>query len=351
MMRTKELAIAAFAALSMISCNKNEIQVQKPQQMGTIHLNVVDESVPTKAVTAYTTSQDFEKAVKNVQVFVFGENGGINIYRNIGTSTSTSISTTAGTKNVWAVVNGPDLSAIKTLSDLKSKTIGLGDNSKSNGFLMAGSSSCTVASSEVSCSVTVSRIVSRVALKKVTNSLPSSLGNLQIKNIYLSNVVGNQNLEGTAAASVWYNKEGRADESTRNETHIIDGVTYKASCPDLTFNAAAVSIANGQSHSPAVPYLFYGFPNSSTTKPDGFKATFAAQRTVLVVTASIDGKTQYYPVFLDKATLDRNKTYTVELTITGPGSSDPNKEVEKGAASVSISVAEWTEGANYEETI
>lgn len=350
-MRTKELMIAALAALSMISCNKNEIQMQKPQQMGTIHLSVVDEDVQTKAVTAYTTSQDFEKAVKNVQVFVFGDNGDINIYRNIGSNTTTSISTTAGTKTVWAVVNGPDLASVKTMADLKAKAIDLSDNSKTNGFVIAGSASCTVASSQVSCSVTVSRFVSRVALKKVTNSLPSSLGALQIKNVYLSNVVGNQNLEGTAAASVWYNKEGRADESTRNAAHIIDGATYKASCPELTFNGTAVSIDNGQSHSPAVPYLFYGFPNSSTTKPDGFKATFAAQRTVLVVTASIDGKTQYYPVFLDNATLERNKTYTVELTITGPGSSDPNKEVDKGAASVSISVAEWSAGANYEETI
>lgn len=350
-MKTRQLLIAALAAFSMISCNKNGLEVQTPQQMGTILLDVVDDDIQTKAVTNYVTSLSYEKAVKSVQVFVFDGNGDINIYKDLGTSTSASINTTAGTKSVWAVVNGPSMSDIKKLSDLKAKAIDLGANSTTTGFVMAGSASCTVASSEVSCSVTVSRLVARVALKKITNSLPASLGTLQVKNVYLSNVVGNQNIEGSASPATWYNKEGRADETTRNTSHIIDGATYKASCPELTFKSVDQGITNGQALAPTTPYVFYGFPNSSTTKPNGFNATFAAQRTVLVVTASVDGKTQYYPVFLDKSTLDRNKAYTVELTITGPGSSDPNKEVDKGAASVSISVADWSAGATYDETI
>ena len=59
----------------------------------------------------------------------------------------------------------------------------------------------------------------------------------------------------------------------------------------------------------------------------------------------------YYPVVLDNAVLERNKTYTVGLTITGPGSSDPDKPVDKGSIAVTISVSGWTAGATYDETI
>ena len=76
-------------------------------------------------------------------------------------------------------------------------------------------------------------------------------------------------------------------------------------------------------------------PNSSTAAPSGFLSTFAAQRSVLTVVATISGKTYYYPVVLDNATLERNKSYTVGLTITGLGSEDPNKPVEKGSLTAS----------------
>ena len=91
--------------------------------------------------------------------------------------------------------------------------------------------------------------------------------------------------------------------------------------------------------------------DSSTTAPTGFQSTFSAQRTVLTVVATVSGKKYYYPVVLDNATLERNKTYTVGLTITGLGAEDPNKPVEKGTISASITVSGWTAGAVYDETI
>ncbi len=342
----------ALMSLSAMSCNKNEAVADQPQQTAVINVKVVDDGqLQSKAVTAYTTSQSYESAVNDVQLFVFDSDGKINIYQNIGTKTSSNISTTVGSKTVWAVVNAPDLSSIKTESELKASTISLDDNSKTDGFVMAGSNTCTVGSTGASCSVTVSRFVSRIALQKITNNLPVSLGSLVIKNVFISNVVANQNIGGSATASSWYNKEGRADETTRNSAHIIDGSTYKASCAELTYTSSSASISHGNSETPSVPYLFYTFPNSSTVKPSGFSSTFSAQRTVLVITAAVDGETQYYPVALDDAILERNKAYTVEVDITGLGSSDPNKEVEKGSVSVSISVAGWASGATYEETI
>ena len=254
---------------------------------------------------------------------------------------------------MWAVINGPSLASVSTLSAFQATALDLSANSTNanTGFVMAGSTSCNVTTTgTVPCNISVSRLVSRIALVQIANALPPVYGALTIERIFLANVVGNQNYAGNASPSTWYNKDGRADESTRNAAHIIDGSTYKASCEALTYLKSTQTVNNGASYNPSA-LLFYTYPNSSTTAPAGFASTFAAKRSVLTVVATVDGKIQYYPVVLDSAVLERNKTYTVGLTITGPGSDDPNKPVEKGSVNITLTVAGWVAGATYDETI
>jgi hypothetical protein len=213
---------------------------------------------------------------------------------------------------------------------------------------MAGSTTCTVSSSTTTAIITVNRFVSRVALAKVTNSLPDSYGSLTVNNVTLTNVVGNQNLAGAATPSTWYNKMGRKDGATAS-SQIIDGSSYLASCPTLTFKSISSSVANGSSLTPSTPYLLYCYPNSTTTDATGWASSFTARKTRLVVTATISGTKYYYPVVID--TPQRNTAYTVELTITGLGSTDPDKPVQKGTISAIVSVQGWASGAVYEETI
>lgn len=355
MRKTISLILTA-AAVSLTACNKEaqpSVNDIAPEE-GTIMLSVAPQDGPvTRAVNAYTTAQAYESQVNRVQVFVFGTDGKINCYRDFGKDLTGSVSATSGAKTVYAVVNGPDLSAIGSLSELESKAVDLSANSvtASKGFLMAGKASCTVSSGTVSCSVAVSRLAARVVLKSVTNNLPAAYGALKVERVFLANVAGNQNIAGTAAVSTWYNKEGRKDETPLVQSHVIDGSTYTASCPELTFKAAGVSVANNSSHEPSTPYIMYGYANSSTATPAGFTASFSAQRTVLVVAATVDGKLCYYPVTLSKSTIERNTTYTVALTISSIGSDEPNKPIEKGSASVTVSVDGWKSGATYDETI
>ena len=70
-----------------------------------------------------------------------------------------------------------------------------------------------------------------------------------------------------------------------------------------------------------------------------------------MIAATVSGTLYYYPVVLDSGVIARNTAHTVALTITGLGSDDPNKPVEKGGLNVSVSVAGWEAGAVYEETI
>ena len=353
----KTFFIMAAVAAMACSCDKNADclpcqENQENQETATLNVSLgFDEEPQTRAVTAYTTAQDYEKAVNSVQILVFDASGKINMYKDAGTAVSDiQLSTTAGQKTVWAVVNGPDLSAVATLSALQAKAVDLADNSltKTEGFVMAGSTSCTVSATGGTAAVTVSRLVSRVALQKVTNSLPSGYGALKIDNVTLINVVGNQNLAGNASISTWYNKMGRKDGATA-ATQIIDGSTNAASCPTLTFAAPGASVANGAAHAPSTPHLFYCFPNSTSTDKTGFESTFTARKTRLVVAATINSTKYYYPVVIN--TPERNKAYTVELTITGLGSTDPDQPVSKGAITAAVTVQGWQSGATYEETI
>ena len=352
-MKKTLLLMAAIAAM-VCSCDKDSdcIPCQEKNQIeATLKVNLgFEDDMQTKA-TAYVTAQPYETAINDVQVLVFDSSGALNAYVDADTKTSgINIKTTTGSKTICAIVNGPDLSSVTTIPELNAKTIDLGDNSITStaGFVMAGSASCNVTTSSQNVNVTVRRFVSRVALQKVNNALPASYGAMTINNVTLINVVGNQNLAGAATASTWYNKMGRKDGSTTS-SHIIDGSTYLASHPTLTFKSVESSVANGVSHTPSTPYLFYTFPNSTITDVCGWVSPFTARKTRLVVAATISGKKYYYPVVID--TPIRNYAYTVELTITGLGSTDPDKPVSKGAINASVTVEGWATGSIYDETI
>lgn len=346
---------SALAAIMCCSCDKSVdcIPFEDAGENGTLDISLVfDESASTRTMTADTTSQAYERQVNSVQIFIFDEDGRVNFYKNAGTTQSNiSISTTTGKKTVWAVVNGPDIPTIASLSELEDVAVDLAANSTaaSTGFVMTGSAECIVLSTNTTVDISVSRLVARVALQKVVNRLPEGFGTITINSVVLSNVVGNQNLAGDAAATTWYNKMGRKDDATGPD-QIIDGLTCKASCEALTFKSVEESLAIGAELHPSVPYLFYSYPNSSTGGSSGWESPFTARESRIVVTATIGGVKYYYPVTLSRK-LERNKAYIVEMTITGLGSADPDEPVEKGSFSARVGVHEWVAGESYKEIL
>lgn len=345
------LIVAAFA-----SCTERAVEIQSPSvEEGICSLTVSvaqEKSETTRAVQAYTASKDYETAVRRLQIFVFDSEGKLNAYSDAGNVTSKTLDVSYGTKDVWAVVNGEDLSGVMSKSELLSTEVLLGKNSvdPAKGFVMSGNTSLTLSGTTATAPITVSRLASRVALVSVTNNLPSAYGNFTVLNAFLANVVGNENIAGTASPTIWYNKEGRSD-SSRSSVKIINGDDYDASEPGLTFKQISEDIENDAAlDMKSSPYLMYAYKNSSTVNPTGYHDTFTAQRTALIVTVEISaGNTYYYPVVLNS--LERNKAYTVALTINGLGSKDPDTPISKGAITANISVAGWTSGAVYDESI
>lgn len=351
-MKRNLFAILFAAAMTAVSCIAEdcdtcpEEQDDKPQAQLTVKVST---GVDTKA-GEYTAEQTYEEQVNDIQIFIFDSNGRLNAYQTVTGNKAVPITTTYGQKTVWAVVNGPDLKAVKTLDALTKHALDLNANSVTagDGFVMTGSASVSVEAAEVAKEITVQRLTSRVAVCNITNNLPVAYANMVIESIVLANVVGNQNISGTAAIETWYNKMGRKDSSPQVQTEIIDGTTYAATYPTLTFAKPGATIANGGKHDET--YLFYSYPNSTSTDVAGWTNPFSPRKTKLIVTASIEGVKYYYPVVL-KDRLERNKAYTINMTITALGSTDPDKPVEKGTLTTTIKVADWATGAIYNEEI
>ena len=351
----KTLLLMAAVAAMVCSCDKDGDCVpcqkeEEQEQKATLRVSLNLEGDPQTRATNYVTAQAYETAVNDVQIFVFDSKGALATYLDADTKTSDiTINTIYGQKTVYAVVNGPDLSGITTQDALEHTAVDLGANSTttSKGFVMVGSNACNVSGTTATVSISVKRLVARVALQKITNSLPDSYGSLTVNSVMLINVAGNQNLECTASISTWYNKMGRKDGASA--TQIIDGTTNLASHPTLTFMSVGKSVANGGSLAPATPYLFYTYQNNSTSEGNGWSNTFSARKTRLVVTATIGGTKYYYPVSISNP--QRNTAHTVELTITGLGSTDPDILVQKGAITATVTVDPWQNGAVYNETI
>ncbi len=346
-MKKNIVKLMSVAVCALVSCEAMD------NAAGTVGMKqaqleiAVDTGDSADVKAPFVSSETYESQVNEVQILVFDEKGRLNAYKSTKSTEDITITTTYGTKTVWAVVNGPDLASVKTLSGLTGTALDLSSNSISadKGFVMSGSASVTVDKSYVPASIDVRRLTARVAVCNIVNRLPSAYPDMTVESIVLTNVVGNQNIAGSAPVSTWYNKAGRQDGGDMNS--IIDGTSYKASCPDLTLKKPGETIVNGSRLEKT--YCFYSYPNNTAADVPGWTNPFTPRKTRLVVTAVISGEKYYYPVVMES--LERNKAYTVNMTITALGSSDPDKKVEKGTISATVIVKPWDPGAEYTETI
>ena len=344
-MQSKRIFIVAALVVALsASCS----EVEKAPDEGSLAVRVVD-GIATKAASG-TTAESYETRLNSVQILLFDSGGSLYRYASLASpesgGTQVFENVNAATYTVVAVANAPDLRTVSSLSAMASMSVSLGDNgtAAATGFRMYGSTTVSVTganttSNPAACEVALTRYTARLKLIRVTNSLPAAYGALTVDNVMLINVLTSWNYAGTGEASGWGNLAGRKNGS-------VIASASDATYAELTFNGTGLSVAHGASASP--DYKFYSLPNGSTSTATGSLATEGPVR--LVVTASFDGRTYYYPVTIPGVA--RNTSYDVLLTITGPGSDDPNTPVAKGNVSATITVSPWTSGGEaYDETI
>lgn len=309
------------------------------------------------ATKAITSANSAEMQVNSLNLYVFDANGMLDLAHACTSEELTArqavMEVKTGQKTIYALANfqGTPLAeanACATCTELEQVAFALGDN-RSDGLLMTAEANATVASgSGGSVTLELTRSVARVALGSVTNSLPAPYGTVRVLRAFLCNVVGNQNVSGSAAPSAWLNRNATPDNV---EGHVIGKEGYAAQEPTLTYASLDQDVTMGSTHTFSQKY-FYAFPNALTNPNNGFNASFTPTATVLMVVVQIKNVPYYYPVPLIR-TLERNKDYKVDLTLIGLGNTEdhPFDKIEKANLSAQVRVSDWTDGAVYTESL
>lgn len=327
--------IITLMAMGACACNR-DIPIPQTglatEKNAELTINVCSSGYMSKAAL----SAENEAKINNLQLFVFREDGNLDAYANSDTYSDVKLSCTTGKRTIFALVNAPDKSEVTTLGALNQSVSHLADNSLTN-FVMTECLEKNITSDQA-INLEVSRLAARLSIGKITADFTSPAYRnmeLKIKGIYAINVVGDMSYDRTATPSTtpttWYNK--RLYESSDVDALVherLEDVSIKAGNPYTT------------------PAYFYVYPNSTTL--DSQTSPFSARLTRLVVETELGGSTYYYPITISN--IECNKKYTVtNLTITRPGSIDPDVPMTSGECTFSISVSDWEEGTTQDYTI
>ena len=346
------ILFAAAGLMGLAACNELGSQLVQPEEGSLIVSVQCGNGTATKADTAPAGN---DAVIGDIQLFLFAQDG--SLYRRetlSGQETTKSLDRVkAGSYDLVAVANAPEMAAVNQKSELEKAEINLGLNDPAKGFLMAGqtASSVTVtggAATSARAEVTIRRHVGRVRLTTVQNGIPAAYGALKVEYAFLENGFGTWNYGGTGDPSGYVNYAGR--KAGRNTSADPADFIRSASDADyaaLTFQALTKTVAQGATETFNVP--FYTLPNKHTAATDHFTgATSDDACARLVVRASYgegDAQSWYYPVTIEN--LERNKTYDVSFIIRGPGSPDPNQGVSSGNLDVVITVEPWGDGGDF----
>ncbi len=321
---------AAILALSLAGCNENPGAEMTGERL--VHTTISISGSPVTKSTDVTAAD--EETVSNLQIFVFDDKGAVEDYLDAGASMSGEVITKEGEKTVVAIVNAPSLKNVTTRSSLFTSTSLLSDNAPRS-MVMTGEVTAVLQDGG-NITIPVTRIISKVVLKKITLDFTSATNaskEFRIQSIYLINVAGDNTYSAASEPTIWYNKlrDGYNDTGTGSFRLLSDSVN--------------TTVANKSSYTR--DHSFYCYPNLIST--ESFDSVWSPRHTMLVVDALLGNDRVYYPIELP--VIGRNKSLVFEeLTITKKGSDQPFKPVEDGTCNIVVTVLPW-DVTFYRETI
>lgn len=285
----------------MVSCNKGTDVAEPVGESQKIRLVVgVESGTQTKATGITSNSDATEAKVNSLQVFVF--HGDLRDgYAPPVAGKTTTLTCTAGQREIYAVVNGPNLSNVTSKAAFLA-TVSTLANSISN-FEMLGYKQTTL-SEGANETIYVDRLAARVVIKGIKNGMDAPF---RIVSVYLTNVAGDIDYGKSSGYTVsnWYNKRG-----------------YQASnnLGDFTYDQMGAGVGAGATNSTA--HFFYAYPNANSALSGG---AWSPRATCLVVKLEINNVVYDYPIVLPA--LESNKSYEINLlTITRTGNPDDGIE-------------------------
>lgn len=332
-----------IAAIVAISCSKNELNLEELNQVEsnlTLFVNSVNKVDPKSAVGDHS-NQDDDNKINKLEVFVFNKEGDkdglLDAYQLFtgDNLTNINIKATTGKKIIYVIANSPKENwyDINTLDNFITNVANLKTESLKN-FIMTGSVT-SILQPITSLSISISRLVAKIELQGIKtnfNGTPYNGCELTNVKVFLMNVNSNK---------YYYN--GLMDNNTilNNKGFIIDDVN-DCKMENMLYDEINIDI-NDDGYS--TRHYFYAYENlvCLADNPDVTK---------LVIQADLNGTTYYYPVSINQENygynpdnghfgIRRNTQYSISITISRPGSLDPNTPLEHGVLNSSLNILDW----------
>lgn len=298
-------------------------------------------SADTRTTVSQTQEQD--NSIVTLDVFVFRNSGDGNAdHRTLDTYRrfqgdgldNLSLTTTTGPKTICIVANAHtgDFNGITTLDEFR-KLTALLQHEELGSFTMYGEASATLSLTN-KISVTLSRLVAKVSVTGIRTRFDGTPYQGQVltgARLYLINAHGKK---------ILYNNHAPAAPVILNR-NAYSGTDVNA-CTEAGLIADEITgNIDGSGHS--VAHHFYCYENHTEE---------SAETTKLVLEAELNGVTYYYPIPVNQrgygwtegspAGVTRNTAYSLGITVTRPGSTDPNEPVVPGTVELTITAEDWT---------
>ena len=329
---------AVAAAICTISCNKDmtpDVPSQKPAVEQADDMVEVTFNVGTTLTTKATNfTEADEEYVGDLQILAFSGDELDAYNKEVADPdsetplNSITISFKAGVKDIYIFANAPDLSMIVSKATLLATVSDLSDNSKGKFVMMATQPSHTF-SSTTKLTLPLTRLASKVIIKKVTRNFSSpalAAMDFRIDEIFLINVGKGLNYGLSETSDDLYNKS-----------------EYLSGLPDFTRDIVNVPLANGEFYNENT-HTFYCYPNDDSTYP-----TRLVVKTTLWDDANNNDKTDegetvytyYYPITLPS--VESNRSYEIaELIITRRGADVPDTRIQFNEEEFGVNVSDWS---------
>lgn len=341
----RRIIISVFALSTLLTgaCTKsnfkseNESEFSQQSATVTIHL-----ASSTKTVVEQNQQQD--NAINTLDVFIFnnttssnGVSGELDTYQRFEGSdlSSVQLTSTTGPKVVCVVANSHigDFSGVTQIGTFKELSTLL-KNEMLGSFTMYGEVEHEFELTN-RVSVTLSRFVSRVAVTSIKTKFEgTSYQGQTLKNckLFLVNAHGDKIVfdNGNTSAPIVLNEAALVEEdvnSTAQEGLLMDAIDGEIGSEGHT-----------------LAHYFYTYSNETQN---------TSTSTKVVLQGDLNGVTYYYPVLINQPDygysaenghygVGRNNTYSYTITVTRPGSDDPNIPLVPGAVELTLDVQDWT---------
>lgn len=332
--------LATLALITLASCTKPCSSCTDATTEAELKIELT--SLETRSGTPPSTAQDNTINTLDIFIFRYGEPASpdyqkLDTYRHLqgGEMENISISTTTGPKLICIVANDHSntFSGVTDLTEFRKLTTSLTDE-RLGSFTMYGETSA-ILSTTSSVSVTLERFVARVAVTSIKTNFsgtPYAGKTLSDIKLYLTNVHGDKLLYNGASPS--------ASPHILNQGRLVGTDANSTAETNFIYEPITGTIDDSGD---GTPHWFYCYSNATEE---------ISASTKMVLQCNLDGVTYYYPIPVNQPGYGyisgnghygtkRNCSYSYGITITKPGSLDPDEPVVPGTLELSIGIAEW----------